>query len=303
MNNTVILQFTNNLPNTVGVTNGTVMLGYVDPWDDTGNSSPGSGEACVIFDNVQVVQLSPATITLQPTNALVDLGGTATFTVAATTVTGVTNYQWYSNSVAIPNATNSSLTVNPTTSGSYATAYSVLVNDGAYSTWSTTATVHAATLPSIITPPATRAAVVGSSPTFSVTARTSSGLTNYQWMYYGTNLAGATARTFTRTSVQPASFNGPYTVRVDDGFNSVTSAPPATLTFAASPALTGPARSGTNFSFGFGTEIGPSYVLDYKSALTNASWVPVGTNAGTGGLLSVTNTSTAPQGYYRIRLQ
>ncbi|HWW00792.1 MAG TPA: hypothetical protein VNZ64_13935 [Candidatus Acidoferrum sp.] len=303
MNNTVILQFTNNLPNTIGVTNGTVMLGYVDPWDDLGNSSAGSGEGCVIIDNVQVVQLSPATIISQPTNALADLGGTATFTVAATTVTGVTNYQWYSNSVAIANATNSSLTVSPTTSGSYAAAYSVLVNDGAYSIWSTTATVHAVTLPSIITPPATRAAVVGSSPTFSVTARTSSGTTNYQWMYYGTNLAGATTRTFTLTSVQPVSFNGPYTVRVNDGFNSVTSSPPATLTFAVSPDLAGPARTGNNFSFSFGTQIGPSYVLDYKSALTNASWVPVGTNAGTGGILSVTNTSVAPQGYYRIRLQ
>jgi len=299
----VILQFTNNLPNTVGVTSGTVMLGYVDPWDDIGNSSPGSGEGSVIFDNVQVVQLTAPIVTLQPTNALVDLGGTATFTVAASTVTGITNYQWYSNSVAIANATNMSLTVNPTTSGSYATAYSVQVNDGAYSTWSTSATVQAVTLPSIVTPPTSRAAVVGSSPTFSVTARTSTGITNYQWMYYGTNISGATAKTFTLSNVQPMSFNGPYTVRVSDGLNSVTSSPPATLTFAVSPGLTEAVRSGTNFSFSFDTQIGPSYVLDYKSALTNASWVPLATNVATGNILSVTNASAAPQGFYRIRLQ
>jgi hypothetical protein len=303
MNNTVILQFTNNLPNTVGVTNGTVMLGYVDPWDDLGNSSPGSGEGSVIFDNVRVVQLSLPVISPQPTNAMVNIGGSATFTVGATTTTGVTNYQWYSNSVPIANATNASLTVNPTTAGSYSTAYSVLVGDGAYSTWSSTATVEPVSLPSIITPPASRAAVVGSSPSFSVTARTASGITNYQWMYYGTNLPGATAQTFTLTSVQSVSFNGPYTVRVGDGFNFVTSSPPATLTFAVSPTLSSPARSGNNFTLTLNTEVGPKYVLDYKSALTNLTWVPVSTNAGTGGILSITNTSTAPQGYYRIQVQ
>jgi hypothetical protein len=122
-------------------------------------------------------------------------------------------------------------------------------------------------------------------------------------MYYGTNLAGATARTFTRTNVQTASFGGPYTVRVGDGFSFVTSAPPATLTMAVSPTIASPARAGTNFTLHFGTEVGPFYVLDYKSALTNAAWTPVSTNAGTGGIISVTNSTTNPQGYYRIRLQ
>ena len=303
MNNTVILQYTNNLPETTNSTSGTVMLGYVDPWDDLGNGSAGSGEGCAIFDNVQVVQLSVPTITLQPTNALVDIGGSATFHVSATTVTTVTNYQWYSNGVAIPNATGPSLTLNPTAAGDYGAAFSVLVSDGAYNTWSTTATVAPVTGPAVLTPPASLAAVVGGSPTFSVTARTSSGATNYQWMYYGTNLASATSRTFTLTSVKAASFNGPYTVRVGDGFSFVTSAPPATLTMAVSPTIASPARAGTNFTLHFGTEIGPFYVLDYKSALTNAAWTPVSTNAGTGGIISVTNSTTNPQGYYRIRLQ
>lgn len=303
MNNTVILMYTNNLPASVNATNGTVMLGYVDPWDDVGNGSAGSGEGCVIIDNVQVVQLSPPVVTAQPTNALADIGGSASFYVTATTATGVTNYQWYNNGVAIANATNASVTVSPTVAANYGGAFSVLVSDGAYSTWSSNATVQPITLPLIITPPATRAAVVGSSPTFSVTARTSTGNTNYQWMYYNTNLTGATARTLTRANVQAASFNGPYTVRVGDGFNFVTSSPPATLTFAVSPSITAPARNGANFSLSFGTEIGPSYVTDYKSSLANAAWVPVGTNAGTGGIISVTNSSANPQGYYRIRLQ
>jgi hypothetical protein len=43
--------------------------------------------------------------------------------------------------------------------------------------------------------------------------------------------------------------------------------------------------------------------VDFKSALTNAAWTPVKTNAGTGSPLNVTNAMTGSQGYFRIRLQ
>src|SRR5262249_36444939 len=152
------------------------------------------GEAAVIFDNVQVVQLSVPVITSQPTNAIADIGSSATFTVTATTATGITNYQWYANGVAISNATSASLTISPLQASSFGTAYAVLVSDGAYSVWSSNATVVAASGPVILTQPTSRAAVIGSSPSFSVTARTSTGVTNYQWMYYGTNIASGTSR-------------------------------------------------------------------------------------------------------------
>jgi hypothetical protein len=304
MNNNVILSYynTNSALGSTAFTSGTVMLGYCDPWDDLGNSTPGSGEAAVIYDNVRVVQLSVPVITAQPTNAVADLGGTASFAVEASTATGITNYQWYANGTAIANATNATLSVNPVTTNSYGTAYAVLVNDGAYSIWSSNATVAAATGPAIITQPVDQAAVVGGSATFSVTASTSTGITNYQWMYYGTNLSGATKRTLTLNNLQADNFGGPYTVSVSDGANTITSSP-ATLTLASSPAITTPTRSGDNFSLSFATEFGPSYVLDYKSSLTNAAWIPVSTNLGTGGVITITNTSSGPEGYYRIRLQ
>jgi hypothetical protein len=56
-------------------------------------------------------------------------------------------------------------------------------------------------------------------------------------------------------------------------------------------------------TYNYGTEIGPSYVVDFKSALTNAAWTPVRTNVGTGGLINVTNATSGSQGYFRIRLQ
>jgi hypothetical protein len=122
-------------------------------------------------------------------------------------------------------------------------------------------------------------------------------------MYYGTNLPGATESSLTLTNVQPISFGGPYTVSVSDGSIYVTSTPPAILTLAVAPTTSSPVRLGNDFALTVTTEIGPEYVLDYKSALTNAVWTPVSTNLGTGGVLTITNTSSAPQGFYRIRLQ
>ncbi len=58
MNNTVILSFVNTNANTSAYTEGKIMLGYNDPWDDIANGSANSGEACVIYDNVRVVALA-----------------------------------------------------------------------------------------------------------------------------------------------------------------------------------------------------------------------------------------------------
>jgi hypothetical protein len=305
MNNSVILSYnTSDYPGpSAAATNGTVMLGYCDPWDDLGNTSAGSGEGSVIYDNLQVVQLSVPEITQQPADTQASVGGAATFTVVASTSTGITNYQWYANATAISNATNSSLVINPVTTNTIGTLYAVLVSDGAYSVWSSNATVIAASGPTIVTPPQSMVAVVGSSPTFSVAATTTTGVTNYQWMYYGTNLPNATASTLTLANVQPISFGGPYTVGVSDGANSVTSSPPAVLTMAVAPTTTKPTRLGNDFVLSVSTQVGPSYVLDYKSALTNAVWAPMVTNIGTGGVLTFTNNTAALEGFYRIRLQ
>jgi len=307
MNNTVILSYnTADYPGPASsATNGTIMLGYCDPWDDLGNTTAGSGEGAVIYDNLQVVQISVPEITRQPVDFQTNVGGAATFSVVASTSTGITNYQWYSNSTAVAGATNSSLVINPVTTNTLKTVFAVLVSDGAYSVWSSNATViaPAPSGPTILTPPKSMAAVVGSSPTFSVTASTTTGITNYHWMYYGTNLPGATASTLTLTNVQPISFGGPYTVTVSDSSNSVTSAPPALLTMAVAPTMTSPSHSGTNFTLMVATEVGPAYVLDYKSSLTNAVWAPIVTNIGTGATVTFTDHSAAPEGFYRIRVQ
>jgi len=304
INNTEILSYFNTNLVAKDATSGTIMVGYCDPWDDIANGSPGSGEGCAIIDNLQVVLISPPKIT-GPTNTQANLGGSATFAVTANTASGVTNFQWYLNGVAIAGATSPSLTVNPVVAASFG-SYSVAVNDGAYTSWSSNATLKPASGPVIITPPSSLTAVVGGSPTFSVTASTSSGVTNYQWTYYGTNLTSATATTknLTLANVQSVSFGGPYAVIVSDGFNSITSTPAATLTLASSPSITSPAVPGhTNFVLSFNTQIGPAYVVDFKTNLTDATWKSLKTNSGTGSIITVTNTVNSPSGFYRVRLQ
>ena len=225
------------------------------------------------------------------------------FSVAASTSTGVTNYQWLLNNAPIPGATGATYSVANVQTTNYGN-YSVVVNDGTYPVSSAVVSLTPPAGPVINIQPASRAAVVGSSPSFTVLASTSSGVTNYQWMYYGTNLTGATAATLTLTNVAASRFGGPFTVRVNDGWFSVTSTPPAVLTLATSPTIgAAPMRIGESFVLSFGTEVGPLYVVDYTSSLTNTAWTPLSTNAGTGGILVITNTVTGAEGYFRVRMQ
>jgi hypothetical protein len=90
---------------------------------------------------------------------------------------------------------------------------------------------------------------------------------------------------------------------VNDGTTSITSAPSATITVAVSPAIAAAATLGPDFVFGYPSEVGPSYVVDFKSALTNVAWIPIKTNSGTGGAINFTNALSGDQGYFRVRLQ
>jgi hypothetical protein len=273
-----------------------------------GSTNYGS-YAWVVTDGTYTV--SSATVTLRPPMFTITTNPVAGFVVTAGVATnltsmansfgGVTNYQWQINTTNIPGATGRiySFTSGPTNYGSFR----VIINDGWNFATSTVAVVTPP-LPSILSVlPATRAAVLGSSPTFTVTAQTFSGLTNYQWFSNSVSIAGATGRIVTLTNVQAGHFGSLYTVRVSDGTTSVTNLSPVTLTLAIPQTITSPALTGTKFSLGFNTEFGPAYVVDSKTNLTQVNWLPLSTNAGTGGFINVTNTVSGDQGYYRIRLQ
>jgi hypothetical protein len=62
INNTIIHSFVNTNVNTSAHTQGKIMLGFNDPWDDIANGSATSGESCVIYDNIRVVRLTEAPV-------------------------------------------------------------------------------------------------------------------------------------------------------------------------------------------------------------------------------------------------
>jgi len=71
------------------------------------------------------------------------------------------------------------------------------------------------------------------------------------------------------------------------------SGPPVTRTTLVQP------NWGTNgFSVSLPTQNGRVYQLEYKNSLTDSVWQSLPLRAGTGGLLSLTDTNVAPQRYY-----
>ena len=272
------------------------MLGYDDAYDSNIGDSPG-----VIYDNVRVVAVNPLAIVIQPVGATVAAGGSATLSVVASgSITGVTNYQWRLAGTNLPGATSASLPLSNIQLANYG-SYTVVVSDGVFSLTSSTALVAPPAIV-ITTQPVSRAAVINGTASFFVVAATYSGVTNYQWRLYGTNLASQTTAALSIPSVQANSF-GPYTIRVSDGVNAVTSAPNAVLSLALPPSITH-SFDGTSFGLKFATEVGVSYYVEWKGELTNGSWNPLSTNVGTGSPVTISDTPlTPPQRFYRVRVQ
>ena len=96
--------------------------------------------------------------------------------------------------------------------------------------------------PVIVTPPAAMTAVAGTDVLLAIAAAGQAPLT-YQWRRNGANLSnsshfgGANASTLIISNAQPADMGG-YDVIVSNGFGSVTSSPPATLTVYTAPFIT-----------------------------------------------------------------
>jgi len=284
--------------NVAGTNAGNIMLGYEDGFDSIGDAV----NAYIYYDNVRVVSINPPVINTQPISQSAAINSPVTFSVDASTSTGITNYQWFRNNLPVAGATASSLNIASVQSTNYGT-YTVVVDDGQFPVSSSPAVLSPTSGPVIVTQPVSRAALLGStpSPTFSVVASTSTAATNYQWNFNSSPITGRTAATLTITNIQSANF-GNYTVSVSDGFTSVTSGA-AALTQAVSPSAT-PSLSGTTMTISYSSEVGPSYVVEYKANLTDAAWIPLRTNAGTGAVINVTDsTSAAASRFYRVRLQ
>ena len=175
----------------------------------------------VASSNALLTVLTPPTITSQPTNQTVAVGGTTTFTVVATGSPPL-NYQWFFGTSPVAGGTGSSLVlsnVQPSQAGSY----SVVVSNSYGSLFSSNALLTVFGYPPTITsePDRYRVVLPGWTNTFTVMATGSLPL-NYQWSRDGTNIPGATMTSLTLTYIQLADA-GNYNVKVSNSFGQTNS--------------------------------------------------------------------------------
>jgi hypothetical protein len=189
--------------------------------------------------------ISPPTIATHPASRSVQAGGSATFTVAATSAVAL-SYQWSKSGLALNGATGSSHTI-PNVTAADAGNYSVVVSNSAGSATSSVAVLTVTPAPTTpttpTTPPAANGAPAiaagpasqttnsGGNVTLSVTASGNNPL-SYQWLKDGQEIPGATSATLTFATARSADA-GSYQVRISNGAGSIVS-PAAELTVRSS---------------------------------------------------------------------
>ena len=173
-------------------------------------------------------------ISIQPVSQVAIAGGSATFSVTATSPTTM-SYQWQFNGTNISGATASSYTVGNVQPANVGTYDVVITNSGGSSATSSGATLTIANItPPTVTNPASQVVNAGTTVTFSASA--TGGAISYQWYFDGQSIAGATSSTLTLPNVA-ASQAGYYSVGAVNQAGSAISAN-ASLTVNYSARLT-----------------------------------------------------------------
>jgi hypothetical protein len=219
-----------------------------------------------------VVAGSKPSITTQPTSQTVNLGGNATFYVAATTLP--LTYQWQFQSLAMPGQTNQTLSLFRV-QASQAGPYRVIVSNPIGSVTSAVAvlTVNVPPgAPAITSQPGSLAVRSGESASFTVVATGNSPL-QYQWYHgvsgdtnkpVGVNRPDYTTAALTNnTSYWVSVGNSLGMVDSDTAWVTVVPAQTPKLSFqilAGYPVITLDGKVGTN------------YVLQYEGSLSGSNW-------------------------------
>lgn len=245
---------------------------------------------------------SPPMVVTHPTNQSVTLGSNVTFTVAASGGTPPT-YQWRVNGAPIPGANNQSLTITGAQLSS-AGIYDVLVSDGTFSVFSSSA-VLTVLPPFAITPqPVGMSTNVGGSATFTVGAvgfAPFNGPFTYQWTFNGTPLAGQTTPSLAFTGLALVN-SGNYACVVDSPLGSITSSSALLTVFNPFSVGTTSFQPGGLFQMTASGDNGRAYRLESSTNLV--IWTAVVTNTVSGGTATFTDSTAAGNvlRFYRIVL-
>jgi pectate lyase len=167
-------------------------------------------------------------ITNQPQNLAVSVGGNANFSVGATG-TAPLDYFWSFNTNTPVGGNSSGLALASVTTND-AGSYRVIVSNSAGAVTSSVATLSIVSSPTITAQPQNQSLVVGNNATFTVTAIGAAPLV-YQWFFKTNTPIGGNSHTLTLVNV-PTNSAGTYCVVIANSYGAVTSAF-ATLTISA----------------------------------------------------------------------
>lgn len=248
---------------------------------------------------VAVVVPGEPHISMPPTNLSAILTSNATLIVTACGASPLT-YQWQHAGTNLTDATNCVLTLSNVKTND-AGDYLVVVANPAGSITSLVATLTVLRPPVITRQPKGLAAAPGGSASFSVSVQ---GLTplSFQWQRNGEALAGQTKALLAITNVQSPDF-ATYTVGISNADGAVLS-DTAILTLAVSPVITSVGYNLETFMLTVPTEVGPTYVIEYKDTLDGASWDELTAVAGTGFPIPITDNGLATTTrFYRVRVR
>jgi len=239
---------------------------------------------------------APPFILSQPTNQAVEVGSTATFTVAVGGMRKSLSYQWQFNGTNIVGQTNASLVLTNVQFPEAGT-YAVLLTNAFGSTTSSSAILTVYGLPpAIISQPTNQTVEGGSTATFAVVAGGTHPL-SYQWSCNGTHLTGATNASLVLTNVQ-RSQAGTYAVLVTNAFGSTTSSSAILTVYGLLPAIISQPTNQTvevGSTVTFAVLAGGTRPLSYQ-------WSCNGTNLteATDASLVLTNVQLSQEGTYVV---
>ncbi|MGD0743650.1 MAG: immunoglobulin domain-containing protein [Verrucomicrobiota bacterium] len=259
----------------------------------------------------------PVVITVQPpTNQLVGVGATATFSVTATGTPPLI-YQWYFNGSPLTNGIQDGVRITGVTNATLTITNVQLANAGTYlvavtnvdgSVISSNAVLTVLSAPVITVQPTDQAMAVGATAILSVTAVGQVPL-RYHWQFNGTNLvnggriSGATNAALVISNAQ-TNDSGNYMVVVTNVVGSVTSSNAVLLVTNIPPAIT---VQPTNQTVGVGTTA-TLVVSATGTAPLRYQWQTNGVNLVNGGnlsgvtnaILTISNVRTNDSGNYSV---
>jgi hypothetical protein len=192
-----------------------------------------SNSAGTVSSSVATLKvLTPPSFLVDITNQTVSANANVTFRVSVAGSSPL-SYQWFFNGSPMPGATTNSLTVKRISS-SKTGIYQVIVSNTVGVASSQAAQLSILSAPTITSNPSNVTTKKKSNATFAAVVSGASPL-SYQWLFDGTNLAGATTNPLVLTNVDVAQA-GTYQLVVSNSMGTAISSP-AILTIALPPAI------------------------------------------------------------------